>query len=123
MCIEAVEVDPWQLDDIPNHLKTIEMCDAAVRKDSFSSVCVPDWFVTQGQVKLWHDDDDYCSDAELFEWYDGYKKRKAQKSKMKEELMPITWHPTRMQDGAFQKTKRKGLRYLIKVLDSCFWTI
>ena len=52
MCTVAVEIDPWQLDGILNHLKTLEMCDAAVRKDSFSSVCVPDWFVTQGQVKL-----------------------------------------------------------------------
>ena len=89
MCIEAVEVDPWQLDDIPNHLKTLEMCDAAVRKDSFSSVCVPDWFVTQGQVKIWHDGYDYCDDDRLIEWYEGYQKRKVQKAKIEKELMLI----------------------------------
>ena len=25
----------------------------------------------------------------IFEWYDGYKKRKAQKTSIKEELLPI----------------------------------
>ena len=38
---------------------------------------VPDWFVTQ-QVKPWHNDI-------LIEWYEGYKKRKAQKAKEKDD--------------------------------------
>ena len=29
MCIKAVEVDPWQLGDVPGHFKTQEMCDDA----------------------------------------------------------------------------------------------
>ena len=33
---------------------------------------VPDWFVTQQKLKIWHDDDDYCSDDEIIKWYDGY---------------------------------------------------
>ena len=37
-------------------------------------------------------------DGESIEWYDGYKKRKAQKAKIKEELLPIPWHPSRWQD-------------------------
>ena len=76
-CIKAVEVDPWQLDSVPDHLKT-EMCIKAVEKnprmrkylpDSFKTqeICdavvtekplslqyVPDWFVTQQQAKIWH---------------------------------------------------------------------
>ena len=56
---------------------------------------VPDWFATQQQLKIWHDDDDYCNDDELIEWYNGYQKRKAQKAQIKEELMPIAWHPSR----------------------------
>ena len=52
---------------------------------------LPDWFVTQQQLKLWHDDDYYCNDDEIIKWYDGYKKRKAQKVKLKEVLMPISW--------------------------------
>ena len=49
------------------------MCDKAVREDSFSLQYVPDWFVTLEQVKSWHDDDDYCNDAKLVEWYDHIK--------------------------------------------------
>ena len=51
----------------------------------------------QGQLKLWHDDDD-CDDDELIEWYGGYQKRKAQKVQIKEELMLIAWHPSRWRD-------------------------
>ena len=42
---------------------------------------VPDWFVTQQQVKLWHGDSEYHND-ETIKWYDGYQKRKAQKTKI-----------------------------------------
>ena len=88
---------------IPNRFKTQEMCDKAVKDDSSSLQFVPDWLVTQEQIDLWDDDtcfrwyDDgkdkfieFNDDEDNFlEWYDGYKKRKAQKSKIKEELMPI----------------------------------
>ena len=74
------------------------MCDSLVRDDPFSLQFVPDWFVTQQQVKLWHDDDDYYDDNEIIDWYDGYQKQKAQKAKIKEELLPIAWHPDRVMD-------------------------
>ena len=70
------------------------MCDKSVRDDAFFLVCVPDWFVTQ-QVKLWDYDDDYCDDDEIIKWYKDYQKGKAQKAKIQEELMRITWHPLR----------------------------
>ena len=98
MCIKAVEVDPWQLYNVPDHFKIQKMCDAAVRGDSYSLQYVPDWFVTQGQVKIWHDDDDYCDDDEIFDWYDNFKKSKPQRAQIKEDLMPIAWHPTRIRD-------------------------
>ena len=56
---------------------------------------VPDWFVTR-QVGPWHND-------ELIECYQGYHKRKPQKAKIEEELMPTTWHPSRWWIGVFQK--------------------
>ena len=31
----------------------------------------------------------------FFEWCDDYKKWKAQKASIKEELMPIAWQPSR----------------------------
>ena len=72
MCEKAVEVGPWLL------------------------IYVPDWFITQQQLKIWHDgkqiwhDDD---NNEFIKWYEDYEKRKAQKAKIKEELLPIAWHP------------------------------
>ena len=89
MCIKALEVDPWSLHDVPYHLKTQKMCDKAVKDDSYSLLFVPDWFVTQEQIDLWHDDDYYCNDNEVIEWCKGYQKRRAQKAKIKEELLPI----------------------------------
>ena len=69
MCNEAVEVNPWQLYDVPDFLKTEEMCDDVVRRDSYLLQFVSDWFVTQEQLERWHDDDDCCTDDELIEWY------------------------------------------------------
>ena len=51
---------------------------------------VLDWFVTQQQVKLWDDDDDYCNDDEYIKTHNGYQKCKDQKAKIEEELICIT---------------------------------
>ena len=48
-----------------------------MRDHFFSLGYVPDWFVTQKQVKIWHDDDD--GDDRLIELYDDYQGRKTQK--------------------------------------------
>ena len=69
------------------------MCHVGVGNGSSFLIYIPDWFVTQQQVKLWHDDDDYYNDDKLIKWYDGYQKRKAQKAQIKKELRPIAWHP------------------------------
>ena len=78
----------------------------AVRDDYFSLQFVPDWFVTQQQIKSWHDDDDYCIDDEVIGWYDGYKKCKAQKAKIKEELHPIAWHPDCVMDWCMSEEEK-----------------
>ena len=39
----------------------------------------------------WGDDDE----DEVFDWYEGYKKRKVQNAKIKKEVMPIAWHPSK----------------------------
>ena len=58
---------------------------------------VPDWFVTQQQLDIWYDNDYvYNNGNQIIEWYKGYQKRKAQKAKIKEELLPIAWHPDRV---------------------------
>ena len=43
------------------------MCDKTVKDDPFSLWFVSDWFVTQQQLKIWPDDDDYCSDDKIIE--------------------------------------------------------
>ena len=53
-----------------------------MRDHFFSLGYVPDWFVTQQQVKIWHDDDDDDDDDgddRLIELYDDYQGRKTQK--------------------------------------------
>ena len=98
MCTKAVEKFPWSLEHVPYNFKTQEMCDDAVRDYLFPLQYVPDWFVTQQQLNLWHDYDYLYNDDKLIEWYDGYKKRKAQKASVKEELISITWHPSKYWD-------------------------
>ena len=69
------------------------MCDNVVRSDPYSLQFVPDWFVTKEQIDVWYYEDEYCNDDQLIEWFNDYHRQKAQKSKIKEELMPIAWHP------------------------------
>ena len=92
MCIKAVEKEAETLEHVPDHFKTGEMCKRAIEADLYTLVFCPDWFVTQEQIKSWYDDD---YDDEATGWYEGYQKRKAQKVSIKEELLPIAWHPSR----------------------------
>ena len=94
---KVIEEDSSLLDAVPGHFKTKRMCDDAVLWKSCSLVCVPDWFGTQKQIKIWQDDDEYYN-HDLFEWYNDYKKWKAQKASIKEELMRIAWDPDRVMD-------------------------
>ena len=45
LCIEVVEVDPWQLKDVSDHFKKQKMFDKAVKDDPSSLRFVPHWFV------------------------------------------------------------------------------
>ena len=100
ICIKAgdVDIEPCFLPVVPDRFKTRGMCEKAVKKYLWLLEYVPDSFVTHQQIKIWHDNDDYCNDDGLIEWYEGYKKQKFQKSKIKEELLPISWHPDRVMD-------------------------
>ena len=98
MCIEAIKEEPWQLEHIPDHLKTQKICNKAVWEDPSSLHYVPDWFVTQQQVRIWNDDDNHCDNDRFIKWYKDYQKSKTQKAKIEEELMPVPWHPSRWWD-------------------------
>ena len=64
--------------------------------------------MTQQQIKIWHDDSEYRDeDDDIIEWHDGYKTRKAQKSKIKEQLLPIAWHPDRVMDWCMSEDEKR----------------
>ena len=102
-----VYLDPWQLKDVPDHFKTQEMCDDAVWGYPFSLQFVPYWFVTQQQIDAWYDDDYWYDDDEIIGWYNSYQKRKTQKAKIKEELLPITRHPNRVMDWCMSEDEKR----------------
>ena len=78
------------------------MCDEAVRDHSFSLQYVPNWFVTQQQVKIWHDDSEYYYDDNDDDDDDDrftkcmmvIKNVRPRKHKLK-KLMRIAWHLSR----------------------------
>ena len=107
MCIKVLEVDPLQLKDVPDQFKKQKMCDKAVKDDPSSLRFVPDWYVKQQQqIDVWYDDNYLYHDDEMIEWYEGYKKREAEKASIKEELLPIAWHLNRVKDWYLSEDKK-----------------
>ena len=107
MCERALRMDPCNLEFVSDYLKTQKICDKPVKGDPYSLLFVPDWFVTQKQIKIWHDNDGYCNDDEFIEWYKGHQNRKAQKAKIKEELLPIAYYPSRYWDWCMPEDEKK----------------
>ena len=81
------------------------MCNEVVRRDPEMFEHVPHWFVTLQE--MWHKDFD--DDDKLITWRDAYIKRKAQKAKIKEELMPVAWHPDRCWNWCVTEDEEKEL--------------
>ena len=54
------------------------------------------------------DDDDV-----LITWRNAYIKRKTQKAKIKEELMPVAWHPDRWWNWCVPEDEKKRTRNLL----------
>ena len=115
MCIKALEVDPLSLYDIPDNLKTSKICNKAVEDDSFLLQYVLDWFVKREWMWMWFDDyydddgdhwDNDDDEDKFFEWYDGYKKRRTRKAKIKSELLPIAWHPNHVMNWCMSEDEK-----------------
>ena len=79
-----------------------------------------DWFITKECIDMWYDDydndGDHCDDGgdywdddknKFFEWYDGYRKPKARKTSIKEELLPIAWHTLRYWDWCMSEDEKR----------------
>ena len=90
------------LEFVPEHLKAQEMCNEAVLRNPWMVERVPDYFVTQ-EMEEFIDDDVFIT------WYKGYIKRKAQKAKIKEELMPVAWHPDRWWDWCMPEDEKQEI--------------
>ena len=106
MCNEAVEKSPWMLEHVPNQFVTQKMCNEAVEKNPQMLELVPDQFVTQKM----------CNEAVekipcALRWYKGYEQREAQKAKIKEELMPVAWHPDRWWNQCVPEHEKKELEF------------
>ena len=114
MCKEAVRREAWSLYNVPDYFETQEMCDKAVEEDPCALEFVPDWFVIQEQLKIWHNDNYWHNSALIIKWYNGHKKQKAQKAKLKRELMPIAWHPSRWWDWCVPEDEKKETEKLWK---------
>ena len=115
MCDKAIEIDPFTLWHVPDNLKSQGMCIRAVEAGLGLLEYVPDWFVTQQQIKIWRDDDEYCDDDELIKWYNGYQRRKVQKAKIKEELLPIVWHADCVMDWCMSEDKKRWWKLQVVV--------
>ena len=89
---KEMDIEPCFLRLVPDRLKTPGICDKVKHNKPWLLKYVPKWFVTRQQLNLW---DDHCINDGYIKWYEGYKKRKSQKASIKEDLMPITWHPSR----------------------------
>ena len=57
MCNKAFYDCPWILSDVPDHFKSREMCNEAVGWRICRVMYVPNWFITQQQIDLWHKGD------------------------------------------------------------------
>ena len=66
---------------------------------------IPDWFVKLKEI--WHKNS--VNDDELITRYEGHEKSKPQKAKIKEELIPIAWYPTRMQDWCMSEDEEERI--------------
>ena len=80
------------------------MCEAVVIEDIWLLRYVPHWLVTQQQVKL---RDNHFIDDGYIKWYDGYPKCKAQKAKIKKQLMRIAQHPSTWWDWCVPEDEKK----------------
>ena len=105
MCNKVVQGDPWTLEHVPDQYETQELCNEALQRDPEVLEYVPDWFVTL--QKMWYEEFD--DDDENIMWRDAYIKRKAQKAKIKEKLMPIAWHPDRWWNWCVTEDEKKEL--------------
>ena len=93
---ELVSGEPDMIRCVPDGFKSQDMCNDAVFEDHSLIKHLTDWFVTAEMLEK-------CEDEE---WLEGFRWHKAQKAKIKKELLPVVWHPDRDRDWCFSKHKK-----------------
>ena len=79
------------------------MCEKVVEWNMSLFHAIPDWFISHKQLK---ELDNYDLDEHIA-WYYDYKHHKAQKTHMKKELIPVTWHTFRLWSLRMPKDEKK----------------
>ena len=55
---------------------------------------------------------DFDNNDYLIRWCNAYQKRRVQKAEIKEELMPIAWHPSRYWDWCMSEDEKRDTEAL-----------
>ena len=105
MCEEAVRESPWMLEYVPDEFKTQDMCNRAVREYPCMLKYVTDEFKTQDMCE-----EAIREDSELWEYagvlFSYHHKRQFGRG-IRDELLPIAWHPDRVYDWCFDEEEKK----------------
>ena len=109
LCNKAFDRSHSSFMYIPDCFKTQEMCSD---KFHFSDEVddIPDWFITLEMIAIVSRPCCARCDFEFDEWFNAYKERKAQKAQIRDELMPIAWHPDRVIDWCFDEEEKDLMR-------------
>ena len=121
MCKSAVERNIWHFDSIPDEFKTQEMCERTVEtRPTLFFEDVPEYFLMPKMFELCEypiaeeeveEEEEYVNRERVQKLIamvcvEACKQRKVQKTKIKEELLPIAWHPDRAIDWCFSEDKK-----------------
>ena len=94
MCDEAVTKNPWMLEYVPDHFKNQATCDKVFREDPWFLKYIPDRFITEEMCEI--DVTKFCKKdmIDITREYHAilikkYKKRKALKQDIKDDLLPM----------------------------------
>ena len=102
MCTDSVKRNACMFIYVPEQLKNREMSEFVVKKYAWLFQFVPDCFISAEMLEKFQDDG----------WLEAYKHRKAQKAKIKEEVLPVAYHPDCVIDWCFDQEEKKALEKL-----------
>ena len=97
---KVVKLFPSRLKYVPDEIKAKVMCEKAIERVSNTLQYISDWFITLKVLE------DFDNDV-LITWRIAYKQSKIWKKQRERELIPITWHPSGLQDWCITQDEKK----------------